>query len=71
MQKDGFSYGARWRDANLVTENRAAYLLKFNRLYMRLPKRGFARDDEALFRQIVLVAVPGAANRLRALPQGG
>ena len=71
MQKDGFSYGARWRDASLVTENRAAYLLKFNRLYMRLPKRGFARDQEGLFRQIALVAVPGAANRLRALPQGG
>jgi hypothetical protein len=70
LQKDGFSYGARWSDANLVTENRAAYLMKFNRLYIRLPKRGFAPDNEALFRQIALVAVPVAANRLRALSQG-
>ena len=66
MQKDGFSYGARWADANFVAENRAAYLMKFNRLYMRLPKRGFAPDQDALFREIALIAVPGAANRLRA-----
>jgi hypothetical protein len=66
MQKDGFSYGARWADANLLAENRAAYLMKFNRLYMRLPKRGFAPDQDALFREIALVAVPGSVNRLRA-----
>ena len=65
MQKDGFSYGARWADANFVAENRAAYLMKFNRLYMRLPKRGFAPDQDARFREIALVAVPGDANRLR------
>jgi len=65
MQKDGFSYGARWADANLVTEDRAAYLMKFNRLYMRLPKRGFAPDQDAFFREIVLVGVAGSANRLR------
>ncbi len=65
MQKDGFTYGARWADANLVSENRAAYLMKFNRLYMRLPKRGFAPDQDALFREIALVAVPGTANRLK------
>src|SRR3569623_1198920 len=41
MQKDGFSYGARWADADLIAESPAAYLIKFNRLYMRLPKRGF------------------------------
>jgi len=64
MQKDGFSYGARWADANLVAENRAAYLLKFNRLYMRLPKRGFTREQDAFFREIALVAVPKGANRL-------
>jgi hypothetical protein len=64
MQKDGFSYGAKWADANLLTENRAAYLMKFNRLYMRLPKRGFSAQQDALFREIALVAVPSAANRL-------
>jgi hypothetical protein len=64
MQKDGFSYGARWADAHLLRESRAAYLIKFNRLYMRLPKRGFAPDQDALFREIALVAVPRSANRL-------
>jgi hypothetical protein len=66
MQKEGFSYGARWADANLLTEDRAAYLMKFNRLYMRLPKRGFSADQDALLREIALVAVSRAANRLRA-----
>jgi hypothetical protein len=65
MQKDGFSYGARWADADLMAENRAAYLMKFNRLYMRLPKRGFTPQEDAFFRQIALVAVRPAANRLR------
>ena len=66
LQKDGFSYGARWADAGLVTESQAAFLMKFNQLYMRLPKRGFAAGQEKLFREIVAVAVPRAANRLRA-----
>jgi hypothetical protein len=64
LQKDGFNYGARWADANLLVENRGAYLLKFNQLYMRLPKRGFAAGEEALFREIA--AVPASVNRLRS-----
>ena len=66
MQKDGFSYGARWADANLLSENRAAYLMKFGRLYMRLPKRGFAPGEEAQLRSFASAAVPATANRLRA-----
>ena len=61
MHKDGFSYGARWANADFVTENRAAYLMKFNQLYMRLPKRGFAPGEEVVFRELVR-SVP--ANRL-------
>jgi hypothetical protein len=64
MQKDGFSYGACWADAGFLVENSAAYLMKFNQLYMRLPKRGFAPGEEATFRELVSVAVPKAANRL-------
>lgn len=64
LQKDGFSYGARWADADLVGESRSAFLMKFNQLYMRLPKRGFSPDQAALLREIALAAVPGAANRL-------
>jgi hypothetical protein len=63
MQKDGFSLAARWADADLVTESRAAYLLKFNQLYMRLPKRGFSPEQEAAFRAFA-GAAPLAANRL-------
>jgi hypothetical protein len=66
MQKEGFSYGARWADADLLTEDSSAYLLKFNRLYMRLPKRGFPPDEAAQFRALSSAAVPPAANRLRA-----
>jgi hypothetical protein len=64
MRKDGFSYEVRWADANFVAENSAAYLMKFNQLYMRLPKRGFAPDEETLFREIVSAGVPRAANRI-------
>ena len=65
MRKDGFSYDARWADANFVTENRTAYLMKFNQLYMRLPKRGFAPGEEARFRRILAAALAKTANRLR------
>jgi len=64
LQKDGFSYGARWADANLLTESRTAYLMKFNQLYMRLPKRGFAPGEEAFFRNIVAAVVPASASRI-------
>ena len=64
LQKNGFSYGAKWADANLLVQSRAAYLMKFNRLYMRLPKRGFTPDQDAFFREIALVAIPRKANRL-------
>jgi hypothetical protein len=66
MQKDGFSYGARWSDADFLAENASAYLMKFGRLYMRLPKRGFAPGEEAQFRALASAAIPAAANRLRA-----
>jgi len=65
LQKDGFNYGARWADADLVTEDPTAYLMKFNQLYMRLPKRGFAPGEEQLFRGIVAAAAPKPANRLK------
>ena len=65
MQKDGFSYGARWADADLLTEDRDAYLMKFNQLYMRLPRRGFQPGEELLFRNLASAAVPAGANRLR------
>jgi len=65
MQKDSFSYGARWSDADFLAENASAYLMKFGRLYMRLPKRGFAPGEEAQFRALASAAIPAAANRLR------
>ena len=66
MQKDGFSYGARWADADFLTESRAAYLMKFGRLYMRLPKRGFAAGEERVFREMAAAALPRTACRLRS-----
>ena len=65
LQKDGFDFAARWANADLLTEDRSAYLMKFHQLYMRLPKRGFAPGEEAQFRELVSAAVPAAANRLR------
>ena len=65
MQKDGFNYGARWSDADLLGENNAAYLMKFNQLYMRLPKRGFTSDEAVQFRALASAAVPASVNRLQ------
>lgn len=65
LQKDGFNYGARWADADLVTEDPSAFLMKFNQLYMRLPKRGFAPGEEALFRKLAAAGAPESANRLK------
>lgn len=64
LQKDGFSYAARWANADLLSESRAAYLLRFHQLYMRLPKRGFAASEEMRFRDMVRSGVPASANRL-------
>lgn len=64
LQKDGFSYAARWANADLLAESGSAYLLRFNRLYMRLPKRGFAPGEETRFRDMAAAAAPAAANRL-------
>lgn len=64
LKKDGFDFAARWADADFVTENRAAYLMKFSQLYMRLPKRGFAPGEEAQFRALVAAALRKGANRL-------
>jgi len=66
FQKDGFSYGARWADADLLTESRTAFLMKFNQLYMRLPKRGFPGETLVQFRDLARSAVPAGANKLRA-----
>jgi len=38
--------------------------MKFNQLYIRLPKRGFAPDEEAQFRALAAAAVPPAVKRL-------
>jgi hypothetical protein len=66
LQKDGFTYGARWADADLLAESGSAFLMKFNQLYMRLPKRGFSPQQESLFRALAGASAPPAANRLAA-----
>ena len=64
IHKDGINYGARWDAADLVTETRAAFLMKFRTLYMRLPKRGFADGDAGRFRALAAAGAPPKANRL-------
>jgi hypothetical protein len=65
LQKDGFSYAARWENAGLLAESRTAYLLRFSQLYMRLPKRGFKPGEDVRFRDMASAAVPASAKRLR------
>lgn len=64
LHKDGFSYNARWSNADLVTEGRNAFLMKFRHLYMRLPKRGFTAESAAVFRAMARGAAPASVIRL-------
>jgi hypothetical protein len=63
MRQDGFTYDTKWADADLVTETRGAFLMRFKQLYMRLPKRGFTPDTATVFCKLA-AAAPPSANRL-------
>jgi hypothetical protein len=64
MRQDGFTYDAKWADADLVTETHTAFLMRFKQLYMRLPKCGFTPETAVLFRRLAAVA-PTDVNRLK------
>ena len=50
---DGISLEALWSSLTWAREGRAAYLIKFKSMLVRLPKRGFASGQEAALIQIL------------------
>ncbi|MGD0190676.1 MAG: YcxB family protein [Rhizomicrobium sp.] len=61
----GFSYEANWPNLTWITEGRSAYVMKFKKLFVRLPKRGFVDQQEAAFRDLVHTQAPASALKWR------
>lgn len=59
-----FDYNAHWPSATYAAETRAAYLLRFKNLFVRLPKRGFTPSQRASLEILVKRHVPAKGNRL-------
>jgi hypothetical protein len=57
----GFSYEANWPNLTWVKEGSSAYVMRFNKLFVRLPKRGFVDQQETAFRSIVRTKAPASA----------
>ena len=60
----GFSYEANWPNLTWIKEGTSAYVMRFNKLFVRLPKRGFAGQQEAALRALVRAHAPAAAVKL-------
>ncbi len=57
----GFSYEANWLNLTWIKEGHSAYVMKFGKLFVRLPKRGFTGQQERAFRNLVSVQAPASA----------
>lgn len=57
----GFSYEANWPNLTWIKESPSAYVMKFNKLFVRLPKRGFVGQQERAFRNLVGIQAPASA----------
>jgi hypothetical protein len=62
----GFSYEANWPNLTWIKEGPSAYVMKFNKLFVRLPKRGFVGEQETEFRNLVRTQAPIAALKWKA-----
>jgi len=58
---NGFSYEASWRNLTWIKEGSSAYLMRFNKLFVRLPKRGFVDQQESAFRNLLRTQAPASA----------
>ena len=62
---NGFSYEANWPNLTWIKEGASAYVMRFNKLFVRLPKRGFVDQEETAFRSIVRTKAPASALKFR------
>lgn len=61
----GFSYEANWPNLTWIREDPSAYVMRFNKLFVRLPKRGFVGQQETAFRNLVRIQAPARALKLK------
>jgi hypothetical protein len=57
----GFSYEANWQNLTWIKDGASAYVMKFGKLFVRLPKRGFVNQQEQAFRNLVRANAPASA----------
>jgi hypothetical protein len=46
-----------------IKEGSSAYVMRFKKLFIRLPKRGFAAEQETAFRTLVCTQAPASVIR--------
>jgi hypothetical protein len=56
--QQGFNYEASWQNLSWVKDGRSAYVMRFKKLFIRLPKRGFAEGQEAEFCDLIHAHAP-------------
>jgi hypothetical protein len=61
----GFSYEANWPNLTWIREGSSAYVMRFNKLLVRLPKRGFVEQQETAFRNLIRAQAPASALKLK------
>jgi len=64
--QQGFSYEANWPNLTWIKEGASAYVMRFNKLFVRLPKRGFVDQQEEMFRNLVAAHAPAPALKWKA-----
>jgi hypothetical protein len=64
--QQGFNYEANWQNLSRITDGGSAYVMRFKKLFIRLPKRGFVTGQETAFRNLVRARAPESAIRFKA-----
>ncbi|HET7086077.1 MAG TPA: hypothetical protein VFI23_14980 [Rhizomicrobium sp.] len=59
--QQGFNYEANWQNLSWIGDGGSAYVMRFKKLFIRLPKRGFATGQESAFRNLVCAHAPVSA----------
>jgi len=59
--QQGFNYEVNWQNLSWIEDGSSAYAMRFKKLFIRLPKRGFATGQDSAFRNLVCAHAPVSA----------
>jgi hypothetical protein len=59
--RQGFNYEVSWQNLSWIGDGGSAYVMRFKKLFIRLPKRGFVTGQETDFRNLVCAHAPVSA----------